>query len=83
MKYTAVIFEDQRWLDSEHLHGGDRNGFWARIMEIPGCITPHCDTLAEVETEIPKTIEYYLDVEAKYEDGTLPDIVKILEIEVD
>lgn len=50
MVYTVLVYEAEP----------DEGGYWARVAELPGCMTSG-ETMEEIEENVKDAIETYLD----------------------
>ena len=70
MKYTVLVYEAEP----------EEGGYWAKVAELPGCVTQG-DTIDEIRENVVDAIEEYLHAQA-YAGEVPPTIAERFEVTV-
>jgi predicted RNase H-like HicB family nuclease len=71
MKYTVLVYEAEP----------DEGGYWAKVPELPGCVTQG-DTIEEIRENVVDAIEEYLHAQAFAGGEPPPTVAEKFEVSV-
>jgi predicted RNase H-like HicB family nuclease len=71
VKYTVLVYEAEP----------DEGGYWAKVAELPGCVTQG-ETIDEIRENIVDAIEEYVHAQAVLGEEPAPQVAEKFEITV-
>lgn len=71
MKYTVLVYEAEP----------DEGGYWAKVAELPGCVTQG-DTIEEIRENVVDAIEEYLHAQSVMGDDEPPRVAEKFEVSI-
>jgi predicted RNase H-like HicB family nuclease len=71
MNYTVLVYDAEP----------DEGGFWAKVAELPGCVTQG-ETIAEIRENVVDAIEEYLHAQSVSGEQPPPAVAEKFEVSV-